>query len=168
MTSTPRWANKMRFRYHSDSDRNSQGGGVKRPKIEIAIRKDPESVDASSYPEMHLFGLVDSGADIFSIPLSMANTIGLDLDDATVKTTRSASGEFSTYRTTMYVEIIYKKKKVDVGLVEVAVPKTDPKAEDVKEHILIGRRGFFDKYKVTFNDAQETLHLSRIVSVHVI
>ena len=162
MTSTPRWANKMRFRYHSDSDRNSQGGGVKRPKIEIAIRKDPESVDASSYPEMHLFGLVDSGADIFSIPLSMANTIGLDLDDATVKTTRSASGEFSTYRTTMYVEIIYKKKKVDMGLVEVAVPKTDPNAEDVKEHILIGRRGFFDKYKVMFNDAQEMLHLSRI------
>ena len=72
----------------------------------------------------------------------MTNTIGLGLDDATVKTTRSASGEFSTYRTTMYVEIIYKKKKVDVGLVGVAVPKTDPSAEDVKEHILIGRRGF--------------------------
>ena len=158
MTNTPRWPNKMRFRYHADSDLNSRGGGIKRPKIEIAIRKDPESVDASSYPEIHTFGLVDSGADIFSIPLSMANTIGLDLDDVTVKTTRGASGEFSTYRTTMYVEIIYKKK-VDVGLVEVAVPKTDPNAEDVKEHILIGRRGFFDKYKVTFNDAQETLHL---------
>lgn len=162
MTNTPRWASKMRFRYHSDSDRNSRGDGIKRPKIEIAIRKDPESVDASNYPEVHIFGLVDSGADIFSIPLSMANTIGLDLDGTTVKITRSASGEFSTYRTTMYVEIIYKKKKVDVGLVEVAVPKTDPKAEDVKEHILIGRRGFFDKYKVTFNDVQETLHLSRI------
>ena len=161
MTNTPRLTNKMRFRCHSDSDWNSRGGGVKRPKIEIAIRKDPKSVDASSYPE-HIFGLVDSGADIFSIPLSMANTIGLDLDDATVKVTRSASGEFSTYRTTMYVEIIYKKKKVDVGLVEVAVPKTDPKAEDVKEHTLIGRRGFFDKYEVTFNDVQETLHLSRI------
>ena len=152
----------MHFRYHSDNDLNSRGAGIKRPRIEIAIRKDPESVDASSYPEIHIFGLVDSGADIFSIPLSMANAIGLDLDDATVKTTRSASGEFSTYRTTMHVEIIYKKRRVDVGLVEVAVPKTDPKAEDVKEHVLIGRRGFFDRYKVTFNDALETLQLSRI------
>ena len=62
----------------------------------------------------------------------------------------------------MHVEIIYKKRRVDVGLVEVAVPKTDPKAEDVKEHVLIGRRGFFDRYKVTFNDVLETLQLSRI------
>ena len=152
----------MCFRYHSDNNRNGQGGVIKRPVIEIVIKKDPESADASQYPAMRLFGLVDSGADIFYIPQSIATTIGLDLDETTVKTTKSASGEFSTYRTTMYVEIIHKKGKVDVGLVDVAVSKTDPDAEDVKEHVLIGRRGFFDKYKVTFNDTKEILHLSRI------
>lgn len=135
---------------------------VKRPKIEIAIRKSPEPANASSNPELRIFGLVDSGADISSIPRRMAEIVGLDLDDATVKTTRSASGEFSTYRTTMYLEIIYKEKRVDVGSVEVAVPKTDPKAENVEEHILIGRRGFFDKYRVTFDEAQEIIRLSRI------
>lgn len=161
MTDTPRWANKMRFSYHSDHNRD-EGNVVKRPKIEIAIRKSPEPANASNNPELRIFGLVDSGADISSIPRSMAEIIGLDLDDATVKTTRSASGEFSTYRTTMYLEIIYKEKRVGVGLVEVAVPKTDPKAENVEEHILIGRRGFFDKYRVTFDEAQKIIKLSRI------
>ena len=162
MANTPRWANRMRFRYHSDHNRDNERNAVKRPKIEIVIRKSPEPANASGNPELRIFGLVDSGADISPIPRSMAEIIGLDLDDATVKTTRSASGEFSTYRTTMHLEIIYEEKRVDVGSVEVAVPKTDPKAKDVEEYILIGRRGFFDKYRITFDEAQKIIRLCRI------
>lgn len=152
----------MLFRYHSDHNRDDEKNVVKRPKIEIAIRKSPEPANASSNPELRVFGLVDSGADISSIPRSIANIIGLDLDDATITTTRSASGEFSTYRTTMYLEIIYKRQRVRVGEVKVAVPKIDPKTEDLKEHVLLGRCGLFDKYKITFNEACKTIRLSRV------
>lgn len=152
----------MRFRYQSDNNRNNQGNGIKRPKIEIAIRKSPEPVNALNNPESRVFGLVDSGADISSIPRRVAEIIGLRLDDATIKKTTSASEEFSTYRTTMYMEIIYEKKRVEVGEVDVAVPKTDSKDENADEHILIGRRGFFDKYRVTFDDVKKTLRLNRI------
>lgn len=92
----------------------------------------------------------------------MAEIIGLDLDDTTVKTTRSASGEFSTYRTTMYLEIVYNEKRVDLGSVEVVVPETDPKTKNVVEPTLIGRRGFFDKYIITFDEAQKIISLTHI------
>lgn len=162
MNNSPRWSNRMRFKYKSDNNPNNQRNVIKRPKIEIAIRKSPDPVDALSNPELRVDGLVDSGADISFIPRRVAEIIRLRLDDATTKKTTSASEEFSTYRTTMYMEIIYKKKRVEVGEVEVAVPKTDRNVENAEEYILIGRCGFFDKYRITFDDAKEVLRLYRI------
>ena len=89
----------MRFGHRSGHNRDGEGNAVKRPKIEIAIRKNPEPASASGNPELRILGLVDSGADIPPIPRSVAEVIGLDTDDATAKTPRGASGECSTRRT---------------------------------------------------------------------
>ena len=62
----------------------------------------------------------------------------------------------------MYMEIIYEEKRVEVGEVDVAVPQTYSKDENVEGRILIGRRGFFDKYRVTFDEGKEILRLCRI------
>lgn len=162
MNNPLRWSNRMRFEYKSDDNQNNQGNGIKRPKIEIAIRKSPDPVDALSNPEFRGLGLVDSGADISFIPRRVAEIIGLRLDDAAIKKTTSASEEFSTYRTTMYMEIIHEEKSVEIGEVEVAVPKTDWNVENAEEYILVGRRGLFDKYRITFDNAKEVLCLCRI------
>ena len=126
------------------------------------MRKSPARNDDSISPEFRTFGLVDSGADISFIPRSIADILHLDLDDATIKTTNSASGEFNTYRTTMYLEIIHKKHRVSVGMVDVAVPQKDCITGDLEKHILIGRSGLFNKYKITFNEASKTISLTRI------
>ena len=97
--------------YHSDHNRNDEENAVKRPRIEIAMRKSQDPAIALSNPEFRTFGLVDSGADISFIPRSIAEILSLDLDDTTIKTTKSASGEFNTYRTTMYLELIHKKHR---------------------------------------------------------
>ena len=152
----------MRFKYHSDYNRNNEENVIKRPRVDIAMRKSQDPVNASTNPEFHTFGLVDSGADISFIPRSMAEILRLDLDDAEIKTTKSASGEFKTYRTSMYLEIIYKKRRIGVGVVGVAVPQTDHAIEDLEKQVLIGRRGLFDKYEITFNEADETIILTRI------
>ena len=132
------------------------------PRIEIAIRKDRNIVSTSNNREFRTFGLVDSGADISFTPRSIANVLGLDLDAASIKTTQSVSGEFKTYRTTMYLEIIHEKQKVEVGIVTVAVPQEDKLVGDLEKYILIGRRGLFDKYKITFDEANKTISMTQI------
>ncbi len=64
----------------------------------------------------------------------------------------------------MYLEIIYEKQRVGVGVVNVAVSKTDLLTKNLEKQILIGRRGLFDKYKITFNEADKTISLTRIAS----
>ena len=151
----------MRFRYHSDYNRDDEENAVKRPRIEIAMRKSQDTANVSTNPEFRTFGLIDSGADISFIPRSIADILGLDLDAAPIKTAQSASGEFKTYRTTMYLEIIYKKQRVEVGMVDVAVPQEDKMIEDLEKQILIGRSGLFNKYKITFDEASKTISLIR-------
>ena len=119
------------------------------------MRKSRKPANATANPEFRTFGLVDSGADVSFIPRGIAKILCLDLDNATIKATESASGEFKTYRTSMYLEIIYKKHRVDVGVVNVVVPQTDHTTKDLERQILIGRRDFFDKYKITFNEADK-------------
>ena len=152
----------MRFKYHSDHNQDDEENAVKRPRIEIAMRKSPDPVIGSNSPEFRTFGLVDSGADISFIPRSIAEILRLDLDDETIKSTKSASGEFNTYRTIMHLEIIHKKYRVSVGMVEVAVPQRDQITEDLEKQILIGRSGLFNKYRITFNEANKTISLTRI------
>ncbi len=154
----------MRFEYHSDHNRDDEENAVKRPRIEIVMRKSRDPVSASTNPEFRTFGLVDSGADISFIPRSIAEILRLDLDDATIKTTEGASGEFNTYRATMYLEAVCKEHRVDVGMVDVAVPQTDQITRDLGRHILIGRNGLFDKYEIMFNEASKTISLTRISS----
>ena len=152
----------MHFKYHSEHNHDDEENAIKRPRIEIAMRKSQDPIDPSTNPEFRTFGLVDSGADISFIPRSISEILRLDLDDATIKTTGSASGEFETYRTSMYLEIIYEKQRVGVGVIDVAVSKTDRLAKDLEKQILIGRRGLFDRYKITFNEADKTISLTRI------
>ncbi len=152
----------MHFKYHSEHNHDDEENAIKRPRIEIAMRKSQDPIDPSTNPEFRTFGLVDSGADISFIPRSISEILRLDLDDATIKTTESASGEFETYRTSMYLEIIYEKQRVGVGVIDVAVSKTDRLTEDLEKQILIGRRGLFDEYKITFNEADKTISLTRI------
>lgn len=162
MADNSRRTDKMRFKYHSDHNNDDEKSAVMRPRIEIAMRKSSDPVNASTNPEFRTFGLVDSGADISFIPRNIADILHLELSDATIKTTKSASGEFDTYRTTMHLEIIYKKYRVSVGTVNVAVPQKDKITTDLERYILIGRDGLFDKYKITFNEASKTIDLTRI------
>ena len=152
----------MRFNYHSDHNRDGKESAVKRPRIEIAMRKSKDPATVSNNPEFRTFGLVDSSADISFIPRSIAEILRLDLDGTTIKT-QSASGEFNTYRTVMYLQIIYKKHRVSVDMVNVAVPQKDPMTENLEKYILIGRSGLFDKYEITFNEVSKTIVLTRIV-----
>ena len=73
-----------------------------------------------------------------------------------------AGGRFTTYKTRMHLEIIYRGIPVTVGMVDVVVPEEDPEGVDWKEGILLGRRQLFKIYEITFNDRDATILFRRI------
>ena len=155
---------KLRFKYKVDLFPNADGQviPVKRPRIEVVFRKFSEHTDPKINPELKVLALVDSGADICFIPRSIANILQLELDENTKKETIGAGGKFTTYRSKMYLEISYKGERVGVDTVDVAFPEKDPPNVEIKRNILIGRKGLFDKYQITFNEKQQTLDFKKI------
>ncbi len=112
-------------------------------------------------PEFRTHALVDSGADICFIPRAIANILHLDIDETSKKSTVGAGGEFTTYRSKMYLEIVYKGQRIGIDTVDVAFPESDPSGVELKRNILVGRSGLFTKYQITFNDKQETLDFKK-------
>lgn len=159
-----RLSEKLRFKYHTDHFKSSDGKIIpfKRPRIEVVFRKFSERFDLETNPEFRTFALVDSGADMCYIPRQVANILKLELKEESKKTTIGANGSFSTYRTTIYLEILNKGRRIGIGTVEVAVPENDPPDLEIERNILLGRKGLFEKYEITFNEPKQFLELRKI------
>jgi len=155
--------NKLHFKYKSDLFKNDNGNviPVKRPRIEVVFRKFSEHTNPETNPEFRTLALVDSGADICFIPRSIANILKLDIDEATKKESIGAGGKFTTYKTKVFLEIFYKGERIGVDTVDVVFPEKDPPNVEIKRNILIGRKGLFDKYQITFNEKQKTLDFKK-------
>lgn len=158
-----RSADKMRFKYRTDfvKDETGKKRPVPRPRIEIVFRKYPDAYDKEKNPEFRTSGLVDSGADISFIPKQIADILQLDRDEKTKKKSKSASEEFYTYRANVYLEVIYKGRRVGIDSVEVAIPEKDKLEGEVEHRVLLGRQGLFDKYEIIFNQDEKTVTLRR-------
>ncbi len=159
-----RQSGKFTFKYHTDMFKNSAGERVpvKRPRIEVYLRRYSEKADPENNPEFRAFALVDSGADICHVPRQIADILKLELDPATRKQSVGAGGKFWTYRTKMYLEILNKGRRVDVTMVDVVVTETDPDGVDPIVNILLGRSGLFDNFEITFNDPGQYLIFKHI------
>ena len=104
---------------------------------------------------------MDSGADICFIPRAIANILQLEVDEKSKKNSIGAGGKFTTYRSKMYLEILYKGQRIGIDTVDVAFPERDPIGVELKRNILIGRSGLFTKYQITFNDKQKAIDFKK-------
>ena len=107
-----------------------------------------------------MYGLLDTGADITYIPKRIADIIDLDLKVDTLKETMSASGSFKTFRTCAHMELPYKKKRISIGYVNIAV--SDKPLGNDEDRILLGRDGVFSKYEITFNESDKKITMKKI------
>lgn len=156
---------KLRYKYYNDHGKDpdtNQEKPVARPKIEVAFRKSSGSKDLETNPEMRVYGLVDSGADITFIPRQIAEILKVDFDENTKKTSKSASEDFITYRTTIYVELIYDGIHIPIGDVETAIPEKPASSKDVEKMILLGRNSIFSQYIISFNDPAKAMEFRKI------
>ena len=159
-----RYVDKMNFKYRKMPRVDSITGEteiIQRPKIEVIFRKYAET-KSNDNPELRIFGLVDSGADVCFMPRQVADILKLDLDETKKKDSKSASGSFSTIPSEVHLEILYKNRRIVVGTVVVSVQVECADEGDVNNMILLGREGLFSMYEITFNEFKKTVHLKKI------
>ncbi len=156
---------KLRYKYYNDHGKDPETNQDKitaRPKIEVAFRKNSGSENLETNPGIRLYGLVDSGADITFIPREIAEILKIELDETTKKTSKSASGDFTTYRTTLYMEIIYDGIHIPLGDVETAIPEKYAPSKDVEKMILLGRNSVFKQYAITFTESAKAMEFRKL------
>lgn len=156
---------KLRYKYYNDHGKDpetNQDKVVARPKIEVAFRKNSGVKDLETNPEMRVYGIVDSGADITFIPRQIAEILKIDLDEKTKKISKSASEDFATYRSTVYMELIYEGIHIPIGEVETAIPEKSASSKDVEKMILLGRNSVFSQYVIMFNDPAKAMEFKKI------
>lgn len=162
MVDRGRRADKIVFKYKVIPRWNEHGEPiiVKKPVIEVTFRRFSESKGKNNR-EIRMLALVDSGADISFIPLEIAQTLRLDIDESDNKILTIA-GITSVYQTKVYVEIpIRGKRPVDVGMIHADVMPHES-GEHIPEYIILGRRDFFEKFEITINETAQTIMLKDI------
>lgn len=160
-----RFAEKLRYKYYNDhaiDPDTNQERVVARPKIEVAFRKNSSVKDPETNPEIRVYCLVDSGADISFIPRQIAEILKIELDPKTIKTSKSASEEFKTYRANTYLEIFYQGQRIPIGEIETAIPEKFAPSKDVEKMILLGRNSVFSQYAITFNENAKAMEFRRL------
>jgi hypothetical protein len=147
--SLPRWTKDGKLVY------------VKKPLIEITLRKFSERKDPRKNREIRINALVDSGADYSFLPLEIANGLHLDIDKSENKILTIA-GEASVYTSKIFVEIPRAGKlPIPVGFVNVDIMPHEV-GDKLPHFVILGRKDFFEKFEVTFNETGQYITLKDI------
>lgn len=118
---------------------------TKTPLLPIII-SGTQSIDTLAIP--------DSGADITAIPLSLAESIGLDLSANKDKCV-GIGGWVNSIPSTMNIKIGNEHENYSFMIpVKVILDKYD-------FPILLGRLGFFDKFIISFDEKKQKVKLKR-------
>lgn len=160
MVDRGRQTDKLVFKYRGIPRWDDQGNpySIKKPIIEVIFRRFSESRDVENNREMRMFALIDSGADYSFIPLEIAETLRLDIDQTETKILTIA-GITNAFQTKVHVEIPRKGKlAVDVGMITAHV-MPHKVGERAPEYVILGRKDFFEKFEVTINETAQFIIL---------
>jgi hypothetical protein len=160
MVDKGRGSDKLHFRYKSIPRWTKDGKSihVKKPAIEITLRKNSERKDQETNREIRINALIDSGADYSFLPLEIANGLRLDIDKSENKILTIA-GEVSVYTSKVFVEIPRAEKlPVPVGFVNVDIMPNEV-GQKFPQFVILGRKDFFEKFEVTFNEPGQLITL---------
>jgi hypothetical protein len=136
----------MTIAYRYKTIKRPDGTNVRTPSIPITL-KGKEQFDT--------IALLDSGADISAIPLSIAQILSLNLDGAKSEA-YGIGGKVDSIDTQMNVTVEKGHEHYSFNIpVKVILGKYD-------FPILLGREGFFNKFIISFDQERERILLKRI------
>ncbi len=126
------------------------GSYIKRPIIDIALRKESKSLEFSV--------ILDSGSDITTVPQAIADFLELKIKDE--------EGEMIGYKGRGMIKhskvtIVFKGKEQRMDEVLHDVPIAIMQGPEEQE-VVIGTKGIFEHFKILFNDSK-SVSLTRII-----
>jgi hypothetical protein len=127
----------VKFRYARSED-------ILRPVIPIALHHDAGVTDYEV--------LIDSGADVNVFAYQLGEYLGIDVASGTSSTLVGIAGKPEEF----YLHPI----KLEVGGQVLMVEAGFAKSMDQKPYGIVGQRGFFDQFRVTFDLPAEVIELT--------
>ena len=151
-----RFAEKLRHKYYNDhavDPDTNQERVVARPKIEVAFRKNSSIKDPETNPEIRVYGLVDSGADMTIIPLSFAQLLGYNnWNSQEIENSSGAEGGLIPY--------FIRNADITIGDIKIRIQIACSLLDNVP--FLLGRKDIFDKFQVCFNDKEKKIKFTEL------
>lgn len=126
----------MAMNFHYRTHVRDNGTSAVSPMLPVVLKGPQNSFETSA--------LLDSGADVSTIPKAVADILGLDISEA-VEKSFGIGGEVRTIKSEAELTVSKGHEMYRMRLPVLVV--VDP----CDFGVLIGRRVFFDKFKITFD-----------------
>lgn len=137
----------INFKY-KQIDRPEPFDGVYVPAIPVRLIGQKDTIE--------VIGLLDSGADFSLIPRDMAEILGLNLSGKPEKI-GGINGDCKAIKTKVQIRIGNQHENYTFPIKVFVIPDIDDEVP-----MLVGRNGFFKQFKITFNEAMNTISLKRV------
>ena len=134
--------------------RLEDGTYIKRPIIDIALKKENKSLEFSV--------ILDSGSDITTVPQAIADILGLEVkDEENEMIGYKGRGKIKNGKVMLILK--GKMQRIDGVLQDVPIAvMQDPEEQEV----VVGTKGVFEPFKILFNDGK-SVSLTRLPNVGV-
>lgn len=134
----------MKYKYSAVAGQTDVGGGfTKRPVVEVELSRRNQS--------RKFLALIDSGADQIHMPAAIAEVFGINRDQCPKRASMGISMELTegfvgelTFRIKNQAETF----NAPVVFIDTDVP------------VLLGRQGFFDRYRIKFEQDHDTFEIT--------
>ena len=132
------------FKYKVLPDEFSNGS--KKPIVKLTLK-------GNSKTPIDVIGLLDSGADVSVIPRGLAEFLDLKIGEKEVS--KGIGGEINVWNSHFNITVQQNHENYNFKNVPVQV------SEDDTMPIIIGRHGFFNKFEIRIDEANECIKLKR-------
>lgn len=121
---------------------------IKKPIIKLALKGNTPNA-------VNVIALLDSGADVSVIPKGLADFLNLKLSNK--DEAKGIGGKIVIWNSEVEVRVSngHENYKFDMPI---------QVSEDDSVPIIMGRKGFFDKFKVIIDESSERVELKRLTS----
>jgi hypothetical protein len=134
----------MKYRYSVVAGAtNIDGRYTKRPVVEVVISR--------GNVKRTVLALLDSGADHIMMPTAIAEAIGIERDRSPRRTTMGVTMEpIDGFVSHLTLQIAHQDDAFDAPVVFI----------DAEVPVLMGREGFFDRYRIKFEQDHDTFEIT--------
>jgi hypothetical protein len=136
----------MKYRYSVVSGQeNVDGRYTKRPIVEVELSRGTH--------RRKFFALIDSGADQIMMPAAIAEALGIDRDKCPRRTSLGVSMEpIAGFVAHLTFQIEHQTDAFEAPVIFI----------DTDVPVLLGREGFFDRYRIKFEQDHDTFEITAV------